>query len=376
MRTSVLKFGGSSFADHAAFHSVARYLAQRVGNGERLTVVVSAMSGTTGRLKEAAQCVNRHYSSEAGDLLLATGEMVSMCLLRMACEKLALRVGSLTGFQLGLTTDDEFGRARVVHKDATALSRMVQVNDVTIICGGQGTTVDNRLTMLGRNSSDLTAILAANMLELDRCEIFSDVPGIYSSDPFLIGSAQCHSEVSYESAITMSKMGAKVLHFGCVVTAQQLDVRIHCRRMSESGSADTGTIIGKTGLAESVVVAKNACHLRPDSQSAGKALQKYFTDSNLNYLPAGPDFFLLDASITEREIVHLGTMATMEHGYLVTSTRGASIVEQKFIMNEREAQEVAEAFHQTIQVPQRKGCAAEDLVKKRSAMSDLLTAAA
>ena len=375
MKKSVLKFGGSSFIDHNSYLRVAEYIDGRVSRGEKVAVVVSAMSGTTGRLKEAVIRVNPAYSGEVGDLLLATGEIVSCCMLRAACEKRGLSVGALTGFQAGIETDREFGRASVTRIDPGALNDLIAEKDVVVLCGGQAVTDDHRLTMLGRNSSDLTAILVAHALGVEGCEIFSDVPGIYSSDPHWVPPARCLPEVSYASAIAMSRMGAKVLHHGCVVTAERMGIAIHCRMMDREGRGVTGTVIGRGRDASAVVIAKDAMLMHPREAGGAEALRRRFDAGNLNHFTLGSDLFLLDASLRGGDLKRLGEMAAIEMGYLVSLSESGSVTAHEFLPREREAREAANRFHRRIEPGGPSATATIPREKRRSGMSELLTLA-
>lgn len=246
MRTRVLKFGGSSFPKLDSYRDIALYLKRRLDSDtDRIVVVVSAMSGTTGRILEAGLQVSPEMSPEITDSLLGTGEMVAACLMRAAVESVGISATHLTGYQVGIKTDKKYTRAQIQNIDPSPLIRAFDTAKVVAICGGQGTDSDGRLTMLGRNSSDLTAVALAAALGIEDCEIFSDVPGVYSSDPYLVSEARPISEVPYDAIIEMSRGGAKVLHHGSVEYARRFGVKIACRGTPPDDVV--GSVIG-TGL--------------------------------------------------------------------------------------------------------------------------------
>ncbi len=243
MCISVLKFGGSSFAERTDFERIADYLKSRISkNGDKLIVVVSAPGGMTEWLRGRSLDLNQSPSAESIATLLPLADMVGMGLLRIAVEAQGLRVTSLSGYQLGIRTDSNFSWAKVAHFDSKPLNKALSEADVVVIPGGQGMDAQGRLTWLGKNSSDLTAVAIAAVLDVRKCEIFSDVDGVYSSDPNLIKNTQLFNEVPYSSAIKMSLSGAKMMHYGAIKHAMENEVMIICRL--NKGSYDIGTRIG------------------------------------------------------------------------------------------------------------------------------------
>lgn len=246
MKISVLKYGGSSFSDLSQYNRLARELKQRVLlNQEKLVVVVSAMSGTTGKILEAGLMVDADLSPEVTDTLLGTGEIVSSCLLRAALDRIKVPSTQLSGYQLGMKTNSSHTRAKIVNFSSASLKKALEEHSVVVVAGGQGVSSDGQLTMLGRNSSDLSAVAIAATLGLDHCEIYSDVEGVYSADPYQIQDARLISKMSYRDIKSMSLNGAKVLHHGAVAYAEKYNVQIHCLKAFSSNGA--GTIIG-TGM--------------------------------------------------------------------------------------------------------------------------------
>ncbi|MDK1378626.1 MULTISPECIES: uridylate kinase [unclassified Sinorhizobium] len=261
MTVTVLKFGGSSFLHLEDFGRVARHLAERLSAGEnKIVAVVSAMSGTTDDLKAGMLDVNKQPSPSNLDAALATGEMLSTCLLQAAVSGLGIPVLSLNGYSLGIRSNSEFGRASVESVDASPIMAALQKHDVVIAAGGQAIDRTGRLTFLGRNSSDLTAIVIASMLGEHACEIYSDVPGVYTADPYLVPGARLVPEIAYATVARMSRHGAKVLHHRAVDYAQKHAVTIACKSLTSDGAV-TGTTVAGHGNARSVTVARDTAVL-------------------------------------------------------------------------------------------------------------------
>lgn len=258
MIVTILKFGGSNFLGLEGYDRVARHIAQRLAAGEnKIVVVVSAMKGETDSLKAQMLEVNKEASPSNLDAALATGETLSACRLEAAASRLGISVTSLNGYGLGIRTNSEFGRAKVESVDPGPIRSALQEHDVVIAAGAQAIDQSGRLTFLGRNSSDLTAIIIASMLEEHACEIYSDVPGVYTTDPNLIPEAQLIPEIGYRTIAEMSRYGAKVLHHGAVEYAERHGVTIICKSLTSDGVV-TGTTVTGHGNARSVTVAREA----------------------------------------------------------------------------------------------------------------------
>nr|WP_153416303.1 uridylate kinase [Sinorhizobium meliloti] len=258
MMVTILKFGGSNFLDLEGYGRVARHIEQRLAAGEnKIVVVVSAMKGETDSLKAQILEVNKEASPSNLDAALATGEMKSVCLLEAAVSRLGISVTSLNGYSLGIRTNSDFGRATVESVDPRRLRSALQEHDVVIAAGAQAIDQSGRVTFLGRNTSDLTAVVIASMLEEHACEIYSDVPGVFTGDPNLIAEAQLIPEIGYRTIAKMSRYGAKVLHHGAVEYAEKHAVAIICKSLTNDGVV-TGTTVTGHGNARSVTVARDA----------------------------------------------------------------------------------------------------------------------
>ncbi|TCU32796.1 uridylate kinase [Rhizobium azibense] len=261
MNVTVLKFGGSNFRHPEDFGRVARHLAKRLAAGEnKIVAVVSAMAGTTDNLKTVMLGVNKQAKPSNLDAALATGEMLSACLLEAAVSRQGIPVMSLNGYSLGICTNSDFGRASIESVNPSSIIAALQENDIVIATGGQAIDQSGRLTFLGRNSSDLTAIVIASMLGERSCEIYSDVPGVYTADPYLVPGARLIPKIAYGTIARMSRYGAKVLHHRAVEYAEKNSVTIACKSLTSDGVV-SGTIVTGHGNAPSVTLARDAAVL-------------------------------------------------------------------------------------------------------------------
>lgn len=258
-RPLVLKFGGSAFADLDGYHRVARYAMRRSTDEQRpLVVVVSAMSGTTGRLQQALDAVSAEPPAEAAAMLLTTGETVSVALLATALDAAGGSSCPLPAAGTGLLAVGPAERARLHSADPGALSKALADCAIAVVPGGQAVDATGRTVMLGRNSSDLSAVATAAALGADTCELFSDVPGVCTADPHLVPEARTLSRISYEGVRRMSRHGAKVVHEGAVDWAERAGVRLLCRPFPWSESPERGTVVGTGPEAAAVVVHRDS----------------------------------------------------------------------------------------------------------------------
>ncbi|CAL9423699.1 amino acid kinase family protein [Streptomyces sp. enrichment culture] len=251
---AVLKFGGSTFPDVEAYADLAQALRRRIEeDGRPLAVVASGMPGETeklrGRLHEADP--QPEDATVAGLLTLA--DTVSAHLLAAALHRAGVTAAVLAGHQQGLVTDSTFMWAKVERSDAEPLRRAFEEHQVVIVPGGQAADAQGRPTWLGKNSSDLSAVLVAAALGIDRVEIHSDVDGIYSADPNVVADARLIPEITYDTAALMSLYGAKVLHRRSVRTAQQHGITLICRH--NKAPFASGTVISAEGAPATGVVA-------------------------------------------------------------------------------------------------------------------------
>jgi len=264
MAVFVQKFGGTSVGDPQRIARCAARVKQRVDEGNRVVVVASAMGHATDELIELAGRVATKPSRRELDMLMATGEQVSVALVAMALERLGVPAVSLTGGQAGILTDGAHGRARVVKVARERLEAELLAGRVPVVCGFQGVSREGEITTLGRGGSDTTAVALAAALQVAEhggcCEIFTDVDGVYTADPRLVPEASKLARISYEEMLELALLGAQVMHPRAVLFGERYGVPIHVRH---SQRPDEGTMICReTPEMEEVMVVGAA--LKPD----------------------------------------------------------------------------------------------------------------
>ena len=230
MSLIVQKYGGSSVADAESIKRVASRIAQAKEAGNDVVVTVSAMGDTTDDLIDLAQQVSGHPHAREMDMLLTTGERISMALLAMAIRDLGFDARSFTGSQAGMMTDAQHGRARIVDVTPTRVRQALDDGAIAIVAGFQGFNHDSRdITTLGRGGSDTTAVALAAALEAEVCEIYTDVDGVFSADPRVVPKARKLDRVSYEEMLELAAAGAKVINIRAVEFARRHGVTLHVR---------------------------------------------------------------------------------------------------------------------------------------------------
>ena len=234
MRIQVKKFGGTSVGSIERIEQVATKIATAKTNGEEPVVVVSAMSGETSRLSQLArQIAPDHKNGPAYDMLLASGEQVSVALLALALEKKGYKTTPLLAHQVGIKTDSVFSRARIHNIDTSHLLACLETSCIPLVAGFQGITKGHTITTLGRGGSDTTAVALAVALKQFDCEIFTDVPKVYTADPHLIDNPSQIPKLSFEEMMEMSSLGTRVLHCRAVEIAAKYKIKIHVRSTFE-----------------------------------------------------------------------------------------------------------------------------------------------
>ena len=226
----VQKFGGSSLADADSVKRVARRIVATKAEGHQVVVVVSAMGDTTDELLDLAEQVSPKPPARELDMLLTSGERISMALLAMAISDLGEDARSYTGSQAGLITDSAHGAARIIDVTPGRIAEALNEGAIPIVAGFQGVAQDTKdITTLGRGGSDTTAVALAAALEASVCEIYTDVDGVFSADPRVVPAARKLEFVTYEEMLELAAVGAKVLHLRCVEYARRFDLPIHVR---------------------------------------------------------------------------------------------------------------------------------------------------
>ncbi|MDD5692380.1 MAG: aspartate kinase [Candidatus Omnitrophica bacterium] len=238
----VQKYGGSSVANVERIQKVAERVVGYRKKGFSLVVVVSALGDTTDELIELANKISADPPEREMDMLLSTGEQISVALLAMAIHKLGLEAISFTGAQVGIITDSSHTRARIIKISADKIKEELKKGKVVIVAGFQGITLNQDITTLGRGGSDLTAVALAKELEADSCEIYTDVKGIYTTDPRIEPKARMIKKITYDEMLEMASLGAQVMQARSIEVAKKFNVPLHVR---SSFSKDPGTMITK-----------------------------------------------------------------------------------------------------------------------------------
>jgi len=258
MALLVQKYGGTSVADPDRIRSVARRVADTWRAGDRVVVCVSAMAGETNALVALAEELGGESPPPREvDVLLATGEQKTIALLAMALERLGVPARSFTGAQMGLRTDAAHTRARIEGVDVAALSRVLDAGAVAVIAGFQGVDAQGDITTLGRGGSDTSAVAVACALGADVCEIYTDVEGVFTSDPSLVPGARKLSRISYDEMIEMASLGARVLQIRSVKFAMHYGMPLHVR--SSFGSGEGTWVVPEEDVMEKLVVSGVTC---------------------------------------------------------------------------------------------------------------------
>ncbi|MCG5215728.1 aspartate kinase [Streptosporangium sp. KLBMP 9127] len=230
MALVVQKYGGSSVVDASSIKRVAQRIVATKKAGNDVVVVVSAMGDTTDELLDLAQQVSPLPPGRELDMLLTSGERISMALLAMAIANLGHEARSFTGSQAGVITDSTHGKARIIDVTPGRIREALDGGQIAIVAGFQGVSQDKKdITTLGRGGSDTTAVALAAALDGDVCEIYTDVDGIFTADPRIVRAARQIPRISYEEMMEMAACGAKVLHLRCVEYARRFDLPIHVR---------------------------------------------------------------------------------------------------------------------------------------------------
>ena len=239
MALVVQKYGGSSVADAESIKRVAQRIVSTKRDGHDVVVVVSAMGDTTDELIDLANRVSPLPPARELDMLLTSGERISMALLAMAIANLGHEARSFTGSQAGVITDSTHGKARIIDVTPGRIRDAIDEGSIAIVAGFQGVSQDSKdITTLGRGGSDTTAVALAAALGADVCEIYTDVDGVFTADPRIVPAARRIPEISYEEMMEMAACGAKILHLRCVEYARRYAIPIHVR---SSFSHKTGT---------------------------------------------------------------------------------------------------------------------------------------
>jgi aspartate kinase len=226
MARIVMKFGGTSVADLDRIRNVAARVKREVEAGHEVAVVVSAMAGVTNQLVKWCQELSPLHDAREYDVVVATGEQVTIGLLAIALQTMGVDARSWQGWQVPIRTDDAHGKARVEEIDGSLLIERMREGQVPVVAGFQGIGPRNRITTLGRGGSDLSAVAIAAAVKADRCDIYTDVDGVYTTDPRIVPRARKLEHISYEEMLELASVGAKVLQTRSVELAMKQRVRV------------------------------------------------------------------------------------------------------------------------------------------------------
>ncbi len=243
----VMKFGGTSVADIARIEAAAEKVVAEIARGHQVAVVVSAMAGVTNSLIGYCRDVSPLHDAREYDAVVSSGENVTSGLMALALQKRGVQARSWQGWQVPIKCTDMHGKARIVTIDATAMAERLDSGEVAVLAGFQGVTSRNRITTLGRGGSDTTAVALAAALGADRCDIYTDVSGVFTTDPRIVPQARKLDRISYEEMLEMASLGAKVLQTRSVEMAMKQNVPVQVLSSMEDpiGSTFPGTLVTK-----------------------------------------------------------------------------------------------------------------------------------
>jgi len=242
MSIVVQKYGGSSLSSPEKIKKIADQIVLRKKDGNKIVVIASAMGDTTNNLLNLATQVNNTPSKRELDMLLTTGEQISVSLLAMAIENLGFDSVSLNSFQSGIETTGYYAKSKISEINTTRINKELDKNKIVIITGFQGYNKEFDLTTLGRGGSDTTAVAIAIALNAKLCEIYTDVDGIYTADPRFIKNAKRHNTISYDEMLELSRLGASVMHARSIELARKYNMII--KVSSSLDNTSSGTMIG------------------------------------------------------------------------------------------------------------------------------------
>src|SRR5437868_593714 len=289
MALIVQKYGGTSVGNTERIKNVAARVAKYRARGDRVVVVVSAMSGVTDNLIKLAKELMPLPNEREMDVLLATGEQTTIALTAIALHALGVPAASLTGAQAGIVTDGVHTKARIQNITPKKIHELLDAGQVVIVAGFQGQTLEGQITTLGRGGSDLTAIALASALKADLCQIYTDVDGVYTADPRIVAGAKKLKEISYDEMLELASLGAKVMQSRSVEFAKKFGVVFEVR---SSLNENQGTIVKEeTTSMEDIVVRgvsldKNQAKVTlvgvPDKPGVAARIFKAIGDANVN----------------------------------------------------------------------------------------------
>lgn len=259
----VMKFGGATLATAALMKGVARRISGTKNEGHQVVVVLSAPGDMTDELIDKAKAITSSPDEREMDMLLATGEQQSIALMAIALKALGCDAISFTGPQVGIMTDEAYGKARIVKMGGEKIQKALNLDKVVIVAGFQGETADEEITTLGRGGSDLTAVALAAALDSDVCEFYKDVDGVFTADPRIVMDAVKLSHISYDEMLEMASSGAQVLYNRSVEFAKKNNITLHVRSSAKPGP---GTLITKEVKTMEGYVVSGVTHTKKETK--------------------------------------------------------------------------------------------------------------
>ena len=237
----VQKYGGTSLADAGRIRAAARRASELSRQGNQMVIVVSAQGDTTDEMIRRASQLNRRRAAREMDAYLAAGEQMSAALMAMAIGAMGCPAVSLTGWQAGIRTDGNHANARILSVDTGRILRELEAGKIVVVAGFQGVASDGDITTLGRGGSDTTAVALAAWLQADRCQIFTDVDGVYDRDPRLFPDARRFRKIRYDTMLALVENGAQVLHDRSVQLAKEKNLEVE---VLSAFTGAPGTVVG------------------------------------------------------------------------------------------------------------------------------------
>ncbi len=317
---SVLKYGGSSVSDSSKITEIAKYLKNRVENGEKLVVVLSAMGKETDDLIDLAKDICDTPSGREFDQLLSLGEIKSVSLMTLCLNSLGVKAKSLVGDKIGISTYGEFQNSKIRGINTSCILDQLLKNDVLVVAGFQGVNNNNDITTLGRGGSDTTAVALACELGVN-CEIYTDVNGIFSTDPRISKYAKKIDSISYEEMCELSSLGANVMHNRSIRLASQFNTPVY---VNKSLGTESGTIIFKKSPLErnkitGVSVENNVSHFSISCENKKEVKENIFkTVQSLNYV------YDMITQVTINDIAYISFVINANDNLLVMLLQGVS----------------------------------------------------
>jgi aspartate kinase len=289
MALIVMKFGGTSVGDCDRIKNVAKRVKAAVDEGHQIAVVVSAMSGVTNQLVDYCKQISPLFDAREYDTVVSTGEQVTVGLLAIALQQVGVPARSWTGWQVPIRTDDAHGKARIEEIETKTLKAALADGQVAVVAGFQGLGPENRITTLGRGGSDTSAVALAAALGAERCDIYTDVDGVYTTDPRIVAKARKLDKITYEEMLELASLGAKVLQTRSVEMAMKHRVRV---QVLSSFSESPGTLVCDedeiverelvSGIAYSRDEAKITVIRVPDRPGVAASIFGPLSDANVN----------------------------------------------------------------------------------------------